>query len=315
MALAREALPQLNGITCLTDGGLETHLIFNEGQTLPQNAAFVLNQTEDGREVMRNYYRAYLPHAKSSGMPFILDTNTWRTNPDWAALLGYDAKGMKAANELAVKIAQEVAAEFNAAGVKTLISGAMGPRRDAWTYDEAMTVDEAYAYHTPQIEAFAGVSTDYVTCMTLTNAPEAIGVAKAAEKVGIQAILSFTVETDGNLPGGRPLRDVIAETDDATGGYAVFYMINCAHTSHFERLVERPESWLDRVQGIRSNASMKSHAELDESPTLDPGDPEDLARRYRRLLDLMPQVRVIGGCCGTDHRHIGAICAHLGHHH
>jgi len=315
MALARQALPQLNGTICLTDGGLETHLIFNEGQVLPQNAAFVLNETEDGREVMRNYYRAYIPHAKSSGMPFILDTNTWRTNPDWATLLGYDATGMKKANEGAVRIAEDVAREFHAAGVKTFVSGAMGPRRDAWTYDGAITVDEAYAYHTPQIEAFAGTATDYVTCMTLTNAPEAIGVARAAQAAGIQAVLSFTVETDGNLPGGRPLRDAIAETDDATGGYPIHYMINCAHTSHFDRLFERSESWLDRIQGIRSNASMKSHVELDESPTLDPGDPEDLAQRYRKLLDLMPQVRVIGGCCGTDHRHIGAICSHLGQRH
>lgn len=315
MALSREALPQLNGTTCLTDGGLETHLIFNEGQDLPHHSAFVLNKTDEGRETMRNYYRAYIRHATSSGRLFLLDTNTWRANPDWGALVGYDASALTQANEAAVKLNEEVAVEFHAAGVKTLISGAIGPRRDAWKYDGVITAEEAYTYHTAQIETFAGTSADFVTCYTLTNAPEAIGIARAAEKAAMPAVLSFTVETDGNVPGGRSLRDVIAETDDATGGYPAYYMINCAHPIHFERLIERPESWLNRVQGIRANASMKSHIELDESPTLDPGDPEDLARRYRKLLDAMPQVRVIGGCCGTDHRHIGAICTHLSHRH
>ena len=134
MAMTRETLPQLNGSTFLTDGGMETHLIFNERHDLPHFAAFVLSDSEDGREVLRNYYRAYIAHARSAGLPFLFDTNTWRANPDWGTLLGYDAKATEGCQSgLRPSRLRRCADEFRAAGIETLISGAMGPRRDAWT--------------------------------------------------------------------------------------------------------------------------------------------------------------------------------------
>jgi len=310
MAKYRNDLPQLRGETFLTDGGIETHMIFNEGQDLPHFCVFLLNDTEDGRTLMRDYYRKYIPIARRAGLGFVFDTNTWRANPDWGALVGYDAAKLASVNQTAVRLSREMAIEFEAAGVASIISGAIGPRRDAWKYDGGMTVGEAMAYHTPQIEAFAATEADYVSAYTLTNTPEAIGITRAAEKAGIPAVLSFTLETDGNLPGGKKLAQAIDEVDAATGGYPAYFMINCVHPIHFTDLVSRGEPWLGRIGGLRTNASMKSHAELDESVTLDIGDPNDLARRYKRLLELMPSIRVIGGCCGTDHRHIGAVCDH-----
>lgn len=308
---SRERLPQLSGTRYLTDGGVETHLIFNEGLELPQFCAFLLNDTEAGREAMRNYYRAYLPIAQKAALPFLFDTNTWRANPDWGALVGYDAARLRHAIRTSVVVCEEVAAEFAAEGVRSIISGILGPRRDAWKYDATMTIGEAREYHEPQIKVFAETSAAYVTCLTLTNVPEGVGIARAAEAAEMPVVLSFTLETDGNLPGGQPLRAAISETDDLTGGYPAYYMINCAHPVHFDRIVAADREGFARVMGLRTNASMKSHAELDESPTLDRGDPQDLARRYAALLELMPQIKVIGGCCGTDHHHISAVVDRL----
>jgi homocysteine S-methyltransferase len=286
-------------------------LIFNLGEDLPNFSAFILTETEAGRERMRNYYRDYLPIAKSAGRGFVFDTHTWRANPDWAALAAYDAPKLRQSNMDAVKLCRELQQEFAAEGVPSRVSGVIGPRRDGWKYDAAMTEEESETYHGQQIAAFAEAGADYVTVYTLTNSPEAIGIARAAKAHGLPAVLSFTLETDGNLPGGKPLGQAIEETDTATGGYAEYFMLNCVHPVHFAATVRRGGAWVDRIGGLRANASSRSHAELDAASELDIGDWRDLAQRYGRLMPLLPNLRVLGGCCGTDHRHIGAICAHV----
>jgi homocysteine S-methyltransferase len=295
----------------VTDGGIETHLIFNEHQELPNFSAFILSDSEHGRNVLRSYFRAYIPIAKEAGARFVFDTNTWRASADWGALIGYDAETLRAANIASVALCREMQQEFAEEGIDSVISGAIGPRRDGWKYDSVMTAEEAASYHRSQIEAFRDAGADYVTVYTLTNSPEAIGIARAAQAAGMPAVLSFTLETDGNLPGGKPLQQAIEETEAATEGYASYYMINCVHPIHFASTIRNAGPWVERIGGLRVNASMKSHAELDEAPSLDTGDMRDLALRYGRLLPLLPNVRVIGGCCGTDHRHIGAICHHV----
>lgn len=301
-------LPQQQRQTFVTDGGIETHLIFNEGQDAPDMSVYVLNDSEAGRRVMRDYYRAYIGIARKAGQGFVFDTNTWRANPDWGARAGYDSGMLRAANMQAVAFCQQMQAEFTAAGVRTIISGVLGPRRDAWQYDAAMTVEEAMAYHRPQMEAFAATDADYVSAYTLTNTPEAVGIAQVAKAAGMPVVLSFTLETDGNLPGGKSLATAIGETDAATGGYPAYYMINCVHPMHFEPVLRRGGAWVERIGGLRVNASKMSHAELDNSPVLDIGDIDDLARRYAETVRLIPNMAVFGGCCGTDHRHIGSIC-------
>ena len=301
-------LPQQRGQMFVTDGGIETHLIFNGGHSFPHFTVFELNDSEAGRQVMRDYYAPYVEIVRRAGQGFLFDTNTWRANPDWGARVGYDAARLRAVNVAAVRLCREVAADFEAAGVPTVVSGAMGPRRDAWQYDGAMSVDEALGYHAGQIAAFAEAGADLVTALTLTNVPEAIGIARLAEDVGLPCVLSFTLETDGRLPGGKPLGEAIEAVEEATGRSPAYYMINCVHPIHFASTIRHAGAWVDRIGGLRVNASMKSHAELDESPVLDIGDWQDLAQRYQRLLPLLPNIRVIGGCCGTDHRHIDAIC-------
>ncbi|MFP9139347.1 homocysteine S-methyltransferase family protein [Devosia sp. XGJD_8] len=310
MAKQSKTLPQLSGQMFVTDGGIETHMIFNEGHDLPHFSVFQLNDSEQGRQAMREYYQPYIGIARNAGQGFLFDTNTWRANPDWGALVGYDAERLRAVNIGAVRFCRDVAESFHASGVPTVVSGAIGPRRDAWQYDGAMSVEEAMRYHDGQVAAFAEAEADLVTAYTLTNTPEAIGIAKLAAAAGLPCVLSFTLETDGRLPGGKPLGQAIGEVEAATGGTPAYYMINCVHPIHFASTIRHAGSWVDRIGGLRVNASMKSHAELDESEVLDIGDWQDLAQRYQRILPLLPNIRVIGGCCGTDHRHIGAICHH-----
>jgi len=308
MSKYRRDLPQLKGGIYLTDGGMETTLIFHEGADLPHFASFVLLAAPAGRRQLKDYYLRYLDIAAKAGTGFVLDTATWRTNPDWGARLGYSTEALKAANEDAVELLSGLRADFERPGAPIIISGAIGPRGDGYKAGN-MNAGEAEAYHAAQIETFAGTDADMVTAFTLTSIDEAIGIARAAKQVEMPCAISFTVETDGNLVTSRTLRQAIEAVDAATGAYPHYYMINCAHPSHFDTVITGDGAWLQRIGGLRANASTMSHQQLDESETLDDGDPADLGQRYRQLTRRMPQLRVLGGCCGTDHRHVAAICA------
>lgn len=307
MAKYRKNLPQLEGTTFLSDGGMETTFIFHDGIDLPEFASFVLMATPEGRQRLKDYYISYLKIARENGTGFILDTPTWRANPDWGAKLGYDAEGLRAINRDSVDLLLELRREFETAATPCVIDGVIGPRGDGYKAGN-MNANEAETYHAAQIESFAQTEADMVAAYTLTNYNEAIGIAKAAKTHAVPCVISFTVETDGKLVTGLSLGDAINRVDDATGGSPAYYMINCAHPSHFVDALEKGEAWLDRVRGIKANASTKSHAELDNSVTLDAGDPVDLGRWYNGLTRSFPQMRILGGCCGTDHRHVAAIC-------
>jgi S-methylmethionine-dependent homocysteine/selenocysteine methylase len=303
----RAQLPQLSGETFITDGGMETTLIFDEGIALPDFASFILLEDPTGIEVLRTYYRSYLEIAVQHGVGIVLDTPTWRANPDWGDRLGYSAAELAGVNRRGVALLEELRATAN--GVPhVIISGCIGPRGDGYRVDNEMTAEEAQRYHEPQVATFADTAADLVSALTLTYAGEAVGIARAAQNSGIPSVISFTVETDGRLPGGQSLREAIEEVDDQTQGAVAYFMINCAHPTHFAHVLEGDGDWRGRIRGLRANASEKSHAELDEAEELDSGDPAALARQYRELQARLPSLTVVGGCCGTDHRHVAEIC-------
>jgi S-methylmethionine-dependent homocysteine/selenocysteine methylase len=303
----RAQLPQLSGETFITDGGMETTLIFNEGIALPDFASFILLEDPTGLEVLRAYYTSYLEIAAQHGVGIVLDTPTWRANPDWGDRLGYSAAELADVDRRGVTLLEELRA--TADGVtQVVISGCIGPRGDGYRVDNEMTAEEAQRYHEPQVATFADTAADLVSALTLTYAAEAVGVACAAQNAGIPSVISFTVETDGRLPSGQSLREAIEEVDDQTQGAVAYFMINCAHPTHFAHVLEGDGDWRGRIRGLRANASEKSHAELDEAEELDSGDPAALARHYRELQTRLPSLTVVGGCCGTDHRHVAEIC-------
>jgi homocysteine S-methyltransferase len=287
----------------LTDGGLETSLIFHQGVDLPDFAAFPLVQSDEGRAALRAYWEPYLALAGEHGAGFVMDTATWRANPDWGQRLGYDARALAAVNQEAARFARELAADAD----DVVLNGVVGPRGDGYVVEDVMTPEAASDYHAPQIAALAEAGVDQVSAITMTYVEEAIGFARAASAIGVPAVVSFTVETDGRLPSGQALREAIELVDVETDRWPRAYMVNCAHPTHFDHVLDDEGPWLRRIGGIRANASTMSHAELDAAEELDDGDPDDLGERYRALRDRLPAVSVLGGCCGTDHRHVGAV--------
>lgn len=295
----------------LTDGGLETTLIFQKGITLNAFAAFELLQTEEGKKALREYYHPYLALAEKYRLGFVMESPTWRASPDWGVKLGYTHDELIALNKQSITFMRELALPFSRSLPHIIISGNIGPRGDGYKAENQMTAEQAKVYHLEQIKAFALGDADIVTAVTITYSDEAIGIVQAAQSFNLPVVISFTVETDGRLPGGESLQEAIEKTDRETGQYADHYMINCAHPQHFMHQLDKDGNWKTRIRGIRANASLKSHAELDESETLDAGDKCLLAEGYMQLFHLLPQLKVIGGCCGTDHTHIAEICKTL----
>ncbi len=307
MAKYRTRLPQLADRLFLTDAGMETFLIFQEGLELPHFAAFDLMKNAEGIAQVRRYYERFIALAKHRGLGFVLESPTWRANADWAAKLGYDSTSLAAINRRTIALMAQLRDEHETPNSPIVISGNIGPRGDGYAPDRMMSARAAEAYHAEQVNVFAATEADFVSAFTLNYVNEAIGVARAAKAAGVPMVLSFTVETDGRLPTGQSLKDAIVETDTMTDHAPAYYMLNCAHPTHFDDVLNG-EPWTKRLRGLRANASMRSHAELDCAPDLDAGDPVALGQQYHALRTRMPQLTILGGCCGTDHRHVEQIC-------
>ncbi len=306
MSKYRASLPQASGALFVTDGGIETTLIFQEGIELPDFAAFTLLDSEAGRAALERYFRPYIELARKYGVGVLLESATWRASLDWTEKLGYSRADLARLNRAAVEQLAELRSECDDDRA-FVVSGCIGPRGDGYSPDRLMEAAEAERYHSAQVDAFRDSEADLVTAITMTHVEEAIGIARAARSAGLPVVISFTVETDGRLPSGRALGDAIRDVDRATDAAPAYYMVNCAHPTHFEHVFETGADWLERVRGLRANASALSHAELDEATELDEGDPADLGRRYGALRGTLPRLNVLGGCCGTDHRHVDAI--------
>jgi S-methylmethionine-dependent homocysteine/selenocysteine methylase len=308
MAKYRDQLPQLSRDIFLTDGGIETTLIFSEGLELPYFAAFDLLKHPAGEAALQKYFRTYAALARRYGVGCILESATWRASADWGAKLGYSPATLAKMNRQAITVLQTIRQEYEQAKTPMVISGCIGPRGDGYNPAAFMDEVEAERYHAMQAAIFREADADMVTAITMTYAAEAIGVTRAAQAVSMPVVLSFTVEMDGRLPSGQTLQEAIEQVDDATGNAPVYYMINCAHPTHFADTLVADAPWVARIRGLRANASTKSHAELDAAEKLDVGNPSELGRQYRALRSKLPNLNVLGGCCGTDHRHVEEIC-------
>jgi S-methylmethionine-dependent homocysteine/selenocysteine methylase len=303
----RHRILQLEGGSFVTDGGIETTLIYREGLDLPLFAAFHLYQTPEGSAALERYFRRYAEMARSLGVGCVLESATWRASADWGARLGYSPASLAEANRKAIDQLAAIRAELETPQSPMVISGCVGPRGDGYVPDQRMSAEAARAYHARQVGTFADTEADLVTAITMNYVEEAIGIARAAGDNGLPVVLSFTVETDGRLPTGQPLGEAIEEVDATTGRAPAYYMVNCAHPDHFREALGAGSAWAHRIGGLRANASRQSHAELNEATTLDSGDPSDFARQHRSIQRLLPNLHVYGGCCGTDERHIEAL--------
>ncbi len=306
MAKYRDDLPQLNGHLFLTDGGIETTIIYHDGIDLPYFAVFDLLKTEKGVQTLRAYYRSHAAIARANELGFILESPTWRASADWGKKLGYTPSALDDINRQSIAFLETLRKKFEAAQSPMPISGCIGPRGDGYHPGHIMSEAEAEDYHSGQAEVFATTAADMVTAITITNINEAVGVTRAAKAAAMPVAISFTVETDGRLPSGELLPEAIDSVDERTGSAPAYYMVNCAHPTHFDSALVKAD-WTKRIRGIRANASRCSHAELDKATELDAGNPLEFGQQYRAIRNRLSHINVLGGCCGTDHRHVEQI--------
>jgi S-methylmethionine-dependent homocysteine/selenocysteine methylase len=297
----------MNSDIFVTDGGLETFMIMKEGWDLPGFGSFVLLDSEEGCGALNRYYRRYLSIAREHNCGFILESPTWRANPAWLERLGYEAESLDRFNHRAIRLLHRIR-EGEDNGMLILISGCIGPRDDGYRSSLKMSPGEAEEFHTSQISAFREIGADMVTALTINYVEEAIGIVRAAASEQMPVVVSFTVEKDGRLPSGESLREAVQRVDVCTNQGAEYFMINCSHPTHILPGLRAGEAWTERILGIRANASSLSHEELDQAEELDEGDPVELAEQYVYVRNALPILRVLGGCCGTDHRHVEEIC-------
>jgi S-methylmethionine-dependent homocysteine/selenocysteine methylase len=304
----RTALPQLCNKTFLTDGGLETVFVFQHEIDLPQFASFVLLDKSSTYKLLKEYYQDYISIAKQYHVGYVLESPTWRASSKWGDLLDYSDNEIKTINQKAIQLMTELRDEHETDKTPIVISCCIGPYGDGYVIDEMMTAKQSEDYHSTQIKTIANTEADMITAMTLSYTNEAIGILKAAQASNIPAVIGFTVETDGKLPSGMTVKDAIETVDKATNNYASYYLINCAHPTHFQKVLNVDDTWKKRIKAIRANASTKSHAELDECTELDDGNPNELGTQHLELRKQLTNLNIFGGCCGTDYRHVEAIC-------
>jgi len=308
IAKYRKNVPQLENVFFMTDGGLETTLIFEKNIEIPYFCAFDLLRTDLGVILLKNYLKSYAQVAQKLKVPLILNTPTWRASRDWGEKLGYNAQDLAHANQESVRMIESLRAEMEKDGLPLVIGACIGPRGDGYLPNERLSVQDSKNYHCEQIESFVDTAADFITAMTLNEAREAIGIVEASIEANMPVVVSFTLETDGNLPSGQSLESAIEEVDEATGGKTLYFMINCVHPTHLKFSTTAGNKWVERIRGLRPNASQKSHAELNNSCHLDAGNPKELAEDYYQVKqDLLPYLTIMGGCCGTDHHHVETI--------
>jgi len=307
--MLRKSLPQLGSAALLDTCGIETTLIFTEGVALPEFAAFDLLRRPGGDAILRNFYAQNLAIAEEFGLGMVVDTPTWRANVDWARKLHCAETELREVLKRSVSLLWELRAAHSS--IPVVLSGCIGPRGDGYVVDHQMTAEDSLQYHLLEVEVLAEAGVDLVTAVTMTYSAEAVGVVYAAQRYNLPVAISFTVETDGRLPSGETLEAAIQQVDQATQSYPSYYLVNCAHPSHFSSLLLAGGQWTQRIKGVLVNASCKSHAELNECSELDSGSPEDLANEVMALRQALPGLTVLGGCCGTDYRHIRALAQRL----
>jgi S-methylmethionine-dependent homocysteine/selenocysteine methylase len=304
MAKHRQNLPQLENVIFACYTGMDTDILYNRGIDLPGFASYPLLSNPEHKKIIRECYSNLVDLGREQNVGVILDSVTWSANRDRGAELGYTAADLKKYNIDAIELIANVRNEKG--DLPTVLCGQIGPRNDGYAPTELMTTKEAEDYHSEQIEVYSNTEADFVSAFTICYAEEAAGIVRAAQRYNMPVAIAFTVETDGRLPTGMSMREAIEQVDVESNGGAFYFLINCAHPDHFTGIFN-DEPWMQRLRGVVANASRCSHAELEVAEELDDGDPKELGAQVGRLREKFPHFNILGGCCGSDLRHMKRI--------
>jgi S-methylmethionine-dependent homocysteine/selenocysteine methylase len=301
---------QCDGELFLTEGGTETEIMYKWGFELPHFAMFSLLENRDAMSAMRGIFRRYLDVVAKHEMSAMLTGLDYRASPDWGALLGYSPEALADANHRSIDFLRDVARDYSGDIRRTLVGGCIGPRGDAYQLNRSITSTEAEDYHAVQLTTLKQADVDFACAMTFNNTAEAIGVTRAAARIGVPLVISLTVDATGRLKSGLTVAEAIETIDARTGAMPAFYMLNCSHPVEFASALADGE-WIRRVRGIRPNASKMEKLALCKLGHLEEGDPVELGRLMGDLARRHCHMDVWGGCCGTAEVHLDEIARNV----
>jgi homocysteine S-methyltransferase len=301
---------QKEGRIYLTEGGSETEVMYKYGFELPEFAMFPLLDNPDAVATMRQMYRSYLDVVAKHGMCALIGGLDYRASPDWGELLGYSSEGLSEANLACINFLNELATEYKSDIPEILIQGLIGPRGDAYEQNKTITENEAEDYHSVQLQTLKKANVDLALAATFNNIPESIGIARAAEKIGVPLGISLSLDSSSKLNSGPRLAEAITRIDAETEQSPAFYSINCSHPLEYEPALE-PGDWINRVRGVRPNAAKMEKIELCSLGHLEDGDPVELGKQLGDLARRYPHMDIWGGCCGTWDVHLDEIAKNV----
>lgn len=299
-------LPQLNGRLMTSAAGFETWLQYVDGFKLRHFCAFELLNDPRGVSCLRDYHRTVVEAAVANGFGVINEGLHYRASRDWGELIGFSREALEEINIRGIEFYREFVREYDSPETPMLVGGAIGPRGDAYNIGRTPDAAESEDYHAEQIATFRKAGADLVTAMTFSSVEEAIGVARAAKAAELPVVVSFFVARGGRLRGGETLEEAISRVDEASDGAPAYYMVNCTYPTEFEPGLTAGD-WTQRLGGFLPNAVAMETLDLCKLGHLEDGDPVELGGQMGSLARRYPHVRVWGGCCGTDGRHIGQI--------
>ncbi|WP_286238828.1 homocysteine S-methyltransferase family protein [Neptuniibacter halophilus] len=294
----------------LTEGGTETEIMYKYGFELPHFAMFPLLDNPAAVTKMRDMFRYYLDVVAKHKLCALIGGLDYRASPDWGKLLGYSDAGLAEANLQSIDFLRDVAAEYAHDIEQTLIQGLIGPRGDAYQQGHTITAEAAEDYHAIQLTTLKKAGVDLALAITFNNVEESIGVARAAKTIGVPLAISLTLNRNSTLGDGTPLADAIEQIDQATDHSVEFYSINCSHPIEYEPAIDGGP-WLQRVRGVRPNASKMEKVALCKIGHLESGDPVELGEQCGELAKRYPHMDIWGGCCGTWDQHLDQIALNI----
>lgn len=302
--------PQKEGRFYLTEGGTETELMYRHGFELPHFAMFPLLDNPNALSRMKDMFRSYLDVAAKHQFCALMGGLDYRASPDWGELLGYSPASLADANLQSIEFLREVASEYSSQIPEILFVGLVGPRGDAYERNETITENEAEDYHAVQLETLKKANVDSALAITFNNIPESVGVARAAARIGVPLAVSLTLDSNSKLHSGPSLAEAITTIDRETDQSPEYFLINCSHPVEYEPAIE-PGDWINRIRGVRPNASKMEKIALCQIGRLEEGDPEELGMQCGDLARRYPHMDIWGGCCGTWSNHLDEIARNV----